>query len=226
MSEAELYKPDLTIRLIFSLGILSVLVLWLIVMFAIFGGAQLAVFLGFFTVYFAPGFGKESIIPLLTVAGCPLWAIISGIVILDMVLAVIISFNFDLLLKVPLLGRALSFFTTKTAGLLQKHRWIVGLESAGLFLFMFIPFMGSSSINTALIGRILAVHPKVLLPIIFTGSLGATLTVTVGVKAIVNLWLMNPWYAVLAGILIAAGSILLWKLWQKYITPRFVKEKK
>lgn len=226
MSEAKLYKPDLSIRLIFSLGIIAVLVLWLVLMFLIFGGAQLAVFMGLFGAYFAPGFGKESIIPLLSVAGCPLWAIVSGVVILDMVLAVLIAFNFDLLLKVPLLGRALTYFTTKTATLLQEHRWIARLEGVGLFLFMYIPFMGSSAINTALIGRILAVHPKILLPIIFAGSVCATLTVTVGIKAIINLWVLNPWYAVAAAVLLATVVFVCWKLWRKHVVDKFARDRK
>ena len=33
MSEAKLYKPDLSIRLIFSLGIIAVLVLWVVLLF-------------------------------------------------------------------------------------------------------------------------------------------------------------------------------------------------
>ena len=57
MSEAKLYKPDLSIRLIFSLGIIAVLVLWIVLLFFLFGGSQLAVFLGLFGAYFAPGFG-------------------------------------------------------------------------------------------------------------------------------------------------------------------------
>ena len=226
MSEAKLYKPDLSIRLIFSLGIIAVLVLWVVLLFFLFGGGQLAVFLGLFGAYFAPGFGKESIIPILLAAGCPLWTIISGVIILDMVLAVLISFNFDLLLKVPLLGRVLSHFTTKTATLLKEHRWIVGLEGIGLFLFMYIPFMGSSAINTALIGRILAIHPKVLLPIIFAGSAGATLTVAVGMQAIINLWFVNPWYAVAAVAGVAAVVFILWKFWQKHVAARFAKDRK
>lgn len=226
MSKAALYKPDKKIRLIFSIGVLALLVLWLVLMVLYFGGEQLAVYLGLFAVYFAPGFGKESIITLLSAADCPLWAIISGIVILDMVLAVLISFNFDLLLKVPLLGRGLSYFTTKTATILREHPWIVGLEGAGLFLFMYIPFMGSSAINTALIGRILAVHPKVLLPIIFAGSVCATLTVAVGIQAIISLWLVNPGYAVLAVILAGAAGFILWKLWRCRISPRFARDRK
>lgn len=224
MSETAVYKPALAVRLIFSFGILGIFALWIALLFLVFGGTQLAVFLGLFAVYLAPGFGKESIIPILTAAGCPLWAILSGIVIIDMVLGIIIAFNFDLLEKIPLLGKVLTFFTTRTAKLLQEHRWIAGLATTGLFLFMYIPFMGSSAINTAIIGRILSIHPKILLPVIFTGSICATLTVALGAKAVINLWFINPWYAVAAVLAGAAVIFILWQLWKRYISPRFEKD--
>ena len=225
MSEGQhLYHPGIKIRLLFSLGILGVLALWIAVMYAVFGGEKFGIFMGIFAVYFAPGFGKESLIPIMTAAGCPLAAIVSGIVILDMTLAIIISFNFDLLLKIPVIGYALRDATDKSATALHDHPWVKGLAGTGLFLFMYIPFMGSSAIITTIIGRLLSVHPRVLLPVIFTGSLCATVTVAVGVQAVIALWFANPWYAVLAVIGVVIAGILLWKLWQKYITPRFAKD--
>ncbi|MBQ2772638.1 MAG: hypothetical protein IJE95_08000 [Methanocorpusculum sp.] len=227
MSEVyHLYRPGLKTRLIFSIGILAVLALWITAMYIVFGGEKFGIFMGIFAVYFAPGFGKESLIPIMTAVGCPLAAIVSGIVILDMTLAILISFNFDLLLKIPGIGHALRYATDKSATTLHDHPWVKGLAGTGLFLFMYIPFMGSSAIITTIIGRLLAVHPKVLLPIIFSGSLCATLTVAVGVKAVIALWFANPWYAVIAVIVTAIVIVLIWKLWQKFIAPRFAKDTK
>lgn len=227
MSEVQhLYHPGLKTRLIFSLGILAVLALWIFVMYLLFGDEKFGIFMGIFAVYFAPGFGKESLIPIMTAAGCPVAAIISGIVILDMTLAILISFNFDLLLKIPGIGHALRYATDKTSTLLHDHPWIKGLAGTGLFLVMFIPFMGSSAIITSIIGRLLSVHPRVLLPLILTGSICATLIVTLGVKAVVSLWIIHPLYAVIAVILIAAVSFILWQLWRRFINPRFEKDRK
>ncbi|HJJ61963.1 MAG TPA: hypothetical protein O0X94_01305, partial [Methanocorpusculum sp.] len=69
MSEVQhLYHPGLKTRLIFSLGILAVLALWIFVMYLLFGDEKFGIFMGIFAVYFAPGFGKESLIPIMTVA--------------------------------------------------------------------------------------------------------------------------------------------------------------
>ena len=195
-------------------------------MYLAFGTEKFGIFMGIFAVYFAPGFGKESLIPIMTAAGCPVLAIVSGIVILDMTLAILISFNFDLLLKIPGIGHALQYATDKSATVLHDHPWIKGLAGTGLFLMMFLPFMGSSAITTSIIGRLLSVHPRMLLPLIFTGSLCATLMVAVGVKAVVSLWTVHPLYAVIAVIIIAVASLLLWQFWKRFVNPRFERDRK
>lgn len=227
MSEIQhLYHPGPKTRLIFSLGILAVLAVWIFLMYLAFGTEKFGIFMGIFAVYFAPGFGKESLIPIMTAAGCPVLAIVSGIVILDMTLAILISFNFDLLLKIPGIGHALRYATDKSATVLHDHPWIKGLAGTGLFLMMFLPFMGSSAITTSIIGRLLSVHPRMLLPLIFTGSLCATLMVAVGVKAVVSLWTVHPLYAVIAVIIIAVASLLLWQFWKRFVNPRFERDRK
>lgn len=220
-NKTELYRPSLATRLIFTFGVLGIFIVWIFILFLFANPERVLIYLGLFAVYLAPGAGKESIIPILVAAGCPLAIIISGIVIIDMVLGVVISYNFDLLLKVPLLGRALRFFTTKTATLLKNHPWIAGLASAGLFLFMYIPFMGSSAINTSIVGRILAIHPKILMPVIFMGSLCATLTVAVGARAIIDLWLMNPFYAILAVVALVFLGYIIYRIWTRFVKKRF-----
>lgn len=227
MSEIQhLYHPGPKTRLIFSLGILAVLAVWIFLMYLAFGTEKFGIFMGIFAVYFAPGFGKESLIPIMTAAGCPVLAIVSGIVILDMTLAILISFNFDLLLKIPGIGHALRYATDKSATVLHDHPWIKGLAGTGLFLMMFLPFMGSSAITTSIIGRLLSVHPRMLLPLIFTGSLCATLMVAVGVKAVVSLWTVHPLYAVIAVIIIVGASLLLWQFWKRFVNPRFERDRK
>lgn len=224
------------------LGILAAVILFFLLFLPVEEWITLLILLG---VYMLPGFGKESIVPALLgggqilealsragiqiqlyipLEGFPLWIVILGILAVDMTLAVIISFNFDLLLRIPLLGKVLGFFTRKTTILLEKKPWIKGLASAGLFLFMYMPFMGSSAIDTSIIGRMLSIHPKILLPIVFTGSCLATLTLGLGVQAIIQLWMMNPLLAILALAFIAATVVLIWLLWKKRIKSK--QEKK
>ncbi|HJJ28081.1 MAG TPA: small multi-drug export protein [Methanocorpusculum sp.] len=235
---SDYYKQDLKTRLAASTGVLAVLGLLLAFFFRLFLSfcewVSLIILLG---VYMLPGFGKESVLPAmlgggyildalakhgisiqvtLPAAGYPLRMAVLGILAVDMVLAVLISYNFDLLLQVPLLGQVLDFFTRKTTHLLEIKPWIKGLAGTGLFLFMYIPFMGSSAINTSIIGRILSMHPKILMPIVFSGSILATLTLGLSIEALIALWLINPWIVVLAAVLAAAAVILGRFLWKRH----------
>ena len=217
------YQPTLRVRLMATGGILAVFGVVLCFFFLTMPSDVFYQFLGFLGLYLMPGFGKESIVPLAMAFGISWWQITLGIVVGDMALAIIIAYNFDLLLRLPLLGRVLRYFTTKTNEILQKYLWIKGLSLVGLFLFMYIPFMGSSAINTTIVGRLLSVPPKTLLTIVFVGSILATLTMAVGMQAILELWAANPVYAVVAVIAVVIVAVVCLKLWQKYTEKRFGK---
>lgn len=246
MDNSSYYRPDKRIRLIMSVGVLGVLAAVVFVIFLALPFDEFATAMILLGIYMCPGFGKESIIPAMLgggqvlealanvgiyinlsipVEGFPLWVILSGIIAIDMTLAVIISYNFDLLLKVPLLGKILGFFTRKTSALLEKKPWIKGLAGAGLFLFMYMPFMGSSAINTSIVGRIISMHPKLLLPIVFFGALLSTLTVAVGISAIIGLWMQNPFAAIAVVVLIVFVAVGGKILWGRYVAPRFSKNR-
>lgn len=215
------YQPTLRVRLIATGSILAVFGVMLCFFFLILPAETFYKFLGFLGMYLMPGFGKESIVPLAMAFGIAWWQITLGIIVGDMVLAIIIAYNFDLLLRLPLIGRVLRYFTAKTNEILQKYLWIKGLSLIGLFLFMYIPFMGSSAINTTIVGRLLSVPPRTLLTIVFVGSILATLTMAVGMQAVLELWAANPLYAVIAVIAVAAAAVVCWKLWQRYTEKRF-----
>lgn len=217
------YQPTLRVRLMATGGILAVFGVVLCFFFLTMPSDVFYEFIGFLGLYLMPGFGKESIVPLAMAFGISWWQITLGIVVGDMALAIIIAYNFDLLLRLPLLGRVLRYFTTKTNEVLQKYLWIKGLSLVGLFLFMYIPFMGSSAINTTIVGRLLSVPPKTLLTIVFVGSILATLTMAVGMQAILELWAANPVYAVVAVLAVVIVAVVCWKLWQKYTEKRFGK---
>ena len=217
------YQPTLRVRLMATGGILAVFGVVLCFFFLTMPSDVFYEFIGFLGLYLMPGFGKESIVPLAMAFGISWWQITLGIVVGDMALAIIIAYNFDLLLRLPLLGRVLRYFTTKTNEVLQKYLWIKGLSLVGLFLFMYIPFMGSSAINTTIVGRLLSVPPKTLLTIVFVGSILATLTMAVGMQVILELWAANPVYAVVAVLAVVIVAVVCWTLWQKYTEKRFGK---
>jgi len=218
------YKPQLKTRVVMTFGMLGILAFFIVWLFAYLPTDQFILGVSLFALYMAPGAGKESIIPVMMGFGYPWWLVLAGIVTVDMTLAVLISFNFDLLLKIPILGQILLFFTGKTNNILQKRPWIKGLSVGGLLIFMYVPFMGSSAIDTSIIGRLLSIHPKIILPIVFVGSILATLTMAFGARAIIDLWFVQPIYAIGAVAAVIAGGILIYIGWQKFTARRFPKK--
>ena len=120
-----------------------------------------------------------------------------------------------MLRRLPLIWLVLRYFTTKTN---EVYLWIKGLSLVGLFLFMYILFMGSSAINTTIVCRLLSVPLLTFLTIIFVGSILATLTMAVGMQAVLELWAANPLYEVIA---VESVAVVCWKLWQRYMEKRF-----
>jgi len=218
------YTPSLKTRVVMTFGMLGILAVFIVWLFLYLPTDQFILGVSLFALYMAPGAGKESVIPVMMGFGYPWWLVLAGIVTIDMTLAVLISFNFDLLLKIPVLGKVFMFFTEKTNLILQKRPWIKGLSVGGLLIFMYVPFMGSSAIDTSIIGRLLSIHPKIILPIVFAGSILATLTMAFGARAIIDLWFVQPIYAVGAVAAVVAVGILIYIGWQKFTARRFPKK--
>ena len=217
------YAPSLKMRLAMTLGMFGLLAVFIIWLFAYLPTDQFILGVSLFALFMAPGAGKESVVPVMMGFGFHWWMVLTGIVIIDMTLAVLVSFNFDLLLKIPILGQILMFFTGKTNNLLQRKPWIKGLSVGGLMIFMYVPFMGSSAIDTSIIGRLLSIHLKIILPIVFVGIILATLTMAFGAKAIIDLWFVAPLYAVGAVAAVIAVGVLIYICWKKFTARRFPK---
>ncbi len=218
------YKPPLRTRLIMTFGMFGLLALFIIWLSIYLPTDQFILGVSLFALYMAPGAGKESVVPAMIGFGFPWWIVLIGIVLIDMTLTVLISYNFDLLLRIPVIGNLLRFFTEKTNKLLQTHPWIKGLSIMGLLIFMYVPFMGSSAIDTSIIGRLLSIHPRIILPIVFVGAILATLTMAFGAKAIIDLWFVNPLYAILAVAGVIIAGVFIYKIWQKFTAKRFPKK--
>lgn len=182
------------------------------------------VLLGLFFAYLVPPLGKESIIPIAIGVGYPAWVVIAGVVLMDMVTAMFIALNFDLLLKVPLLGRLLKWLMNGATNIRQKKPWIEKLSYVGLLIFMYVPLQGSGAINTTILGRLFALEPKIVYGIVTIGSILSSLTVAFGFTMILDLWYVNPFYAIFAIFGVIVFIILIYLLWKKYTTKLNQKE--
>jgi len=203
------------------------------------------VFLGLMIVYIIPPFGKETIIPLaliggesvtnlvgsviqipagVAIGGYPLWAVMVGIVGIDILVSAFITLNFDLLLKIPLIGRWLKWIMRCADKVIKKKKWVENLASAGLLIFMYLPFQGSGAITTSVIARLLNYRPAQAIGIVGLGSILSVVTVSLGITSIVELWKFSPALAILEGVAIAGVILLIAFLWNKLV-HKLVKNK-
>jgi len=178
--------------------------------------AEFLGFVGLMGAYLVPPFGKETIIPLALGFGYPVWIIFAGVVGMDIITATFISLNFDLLLKIPLVGRWIRW-VMRTAERVRKSKpWIEQLSGAGLLLFMYIPLQGSGSITCSVLGRLLGYRPGASLGLVIIGSVLSTLTVAVGASSVIHLWAINPVLGVLAAVLIVALILVIAYIWSRF----------
>ncbi|HJJ54322.1 MAG TPA: small multi-drug export protein [Methanocorpusculum sp.] len=234
MSEEEGNEKGLAFRILRRVFFLVVPILVYVVLLGVFwfvyppeAGAftlppstEYLALLGLMGAYLVPPFGKETIIPLALGLGYPIWVIFLGVVGMDIITATFISLNFDLLLKVPLIGRWIRW-VMRTADKVRKSKpWIEQLSSAGLLLFMYIPLQGSGSITCSVLGRLLGYKPAVSLGLVIIGSVLSTLTVALGASSVIQLWYIHPLLGIAAAVIILIVILAIAYLWSKF-TKRF-----
>lgn len=184
---------------------------------------QFVILIGLLAAYLVPPLGKESIIPIALGLGYPAWVVASGVILMDMVTAMFIACNFDLLEKIPVVGGLIQKVMNTAAATRKSQPWIEQLSHIGLFIFMFIPLQGSGAMNTTILGRLLGMPPRVVYLIVTAGSILSTLTIIFGVTAILELWQTNPHYAILLIAVIVVVILILVILWRRY-TAKFGKK--
>ncbi|WP_128692952.1 small multi-drug export protein [Methanoculleus taiwanensis] len=173
--------------------------------------------------YFVPPAGKESLIPLAILAGQPWWLITILFVALDAAVALFIAWNFELAMKVPLLGRLLKRGLAVMNEYSEAHPGIRSVSTVGLFLFVFFPFQGTGAMNGSILGRLLGMDAERVFACVMAGSIGSCLTIALGTDLIVTLYRQNPLLGIavlLLAVLGAAGAFFGWRRHQRRLRER------
>ncbi|MDD3977211.1 MAG: small multi-drug export protein [Methanomicrobium sp.] len=170
--------------------------------------------LGLMGLYFVPPAGKESVIPIGISLGMPWWLIGTSIAMMDIVSTLFMILNFDLALKIPILGdRWMRSFMEHGEEFFAKHRWIEKFSSLGLAIFVMIPMQGTGGISTPIVGRMIGIPGKNVLIAVITGSLAGCYLIALGSEFIKDLFIADIKLGAGAVIIIAllfAGGVFLW----------------
>jgi uncharacterized membrane protein len=167
--------------------------------------------MGLMTVYSLPPAGKESIIPLGVTMGLPWWLMASSAALFDITSAIFMALNFDLALKIPLLGAWMGSFVAGGRKLLNRHPWLERMSFVGLILFVMVPIQGSGGFGGSIIGRMLGMKD---LGVISAIGIGASLSCIVIALCSTYLWdlIRENLLAGCAGIGCVAGcaAVVIW----------------
>jgi len=123
--------------------------------------------------YFFPPAGKESVIPLMLGSDIPAWIVWGTIIIMDVISASIIAYNWWFvefaIKRIPVLERGYAWLQRKAEKFRKKK-----LLTLSLLIFMIVPFQGTGGISTPILSRFLGVEAKKTILIVLTGSIITT----------------------------------------------------
>ena len=187
---------------------------------------QFLIISGLVAAYFVPPAGKETIIPLAVVLGYPWWLITLVIFLLDVAVSLFVVWNFDLALKIPLIGRLLESGMTIGRNYTESQPWLRRFSTIGLILFVFFPLQGTGAMNGAILGRLLGLEMGRVFACVCTGSLASCLIFALGSDMLLDVYRQNPalGIGILVGIVVAVvAAIIGWWMYRKRFrgrTPR------
>ncbi len=191
--------------LIFPLLIISIYILALSFLFS---AEQFEIILGLMVVYFIPPAGKESVIPLGIALGIPWYAVAATAAMMDVVAALFMILNFDILLKIPVLGDWIHAIMDKGSSIFAKYKWLEGLSIFGLMIFIMVPFQGSGGIGGSILGRMMGLPRLHLFLGIAAGAFLGSFLIAIGFGFATEFFNINPLYlavTIFAIVIIAAA---------------------
>jgi hypothetical protein len=126
--------------------------------------------IGLMVAYILPPAGKETVIPAGIFLGIPWWLMAGSIMMIDIETALFMGWNFDLALKIPVLGRIMESFIEKSDAFIKEQPWIKNLYFTGIVVLVMMPVMGSGGIRGTIIGNLLGMQKIPLFLAIVTGA--------------------------------------------------------
>ena len=175
--------------------------------------------------YFFPPLGKESVIPI-GIAGGDLFVPIMNIkahispidpnimafsiALIDSVVSLFVVWNYDLVKKIPILGR----FVKKVEELGRKgskeYAWVRPLKFTGIVLFVMVPFQGSGGLVGSILGRLIGMRASTTWLAVTIGALAGCFIIAYFAKiAFSNIIIA------LSFVLIMVVIVVIFKAWKE-----------
>ncbi len=163
---------------------------------------------GLMMIYLIPPAGKETVIPLGVSIGLPWYLVAFSMALLDSTSALFMVWNFDLSLKIPVLGRWIEGFMSQGTRLFAKYHWLERLSAAGLAIFVMFPLQGTGGIAGSLVGRMMGMDKSRVFLSITAGALVGCSLIAIGTEYIRELFMIDVRYGAGAIIIVIAVIVI------------------
>jgi len=192
----------------------AILILYTCILYLALPSALFWTFFALAFAYFVPPAGKETVIPLMVVAGIPWWLAAFSIMLYDLMGALFIIWNFPLALRIPWFGHWAERFMTTGREQFDRFPIIEHISTVGLAFFVMIPFEGSGGVAASIIGRVLGMDYLKILISVAIGSLLSASAIALSAGFIMSL-VESGIISGIAGVGILVVAIIAVFIWGK-----------
>ncbi|HWS22330.1 MAG TPA: small multi-drug export protein [Methanoregula sp.] len=172
--------------------------------------------IGLMIAYILPPAGKETVIPAGILLGIPWWLMALSIMMIDIETALFMGWNFDLALKIPVLGRIMESFISKADEFIKERPWLKKLYFTGIVVFVMVPVTGSGGIRGTIIGNLLGMEKIPLFLAIATGAFIGCFGIALATVFLQELFLQSILLGIAAVMVIIIITLIGWFYWKGY----------
>lgn len=169
---------------------------------------QAAVLFSILLAYVFSPAGKETLIPLMIVLGYPWWLVVGCLLVTDICCALVVSWNFRLLLRIPWIGAQLRKWTGNAGRYQETHPGLARLAGIGLFFFTMIPFQGFGTITGTIVGTMLGMKPVRLFLTVVGGGFVTSLILAYGLNALARMYATHPYLVTVIAVILAVITLV------------------
>jgi len=206
MEHTKIFKDHPFLSRTLKLALPSALVAAeLVFLYFFLGPASFFIVAGLMVAYILPPAGKETVIPAGILLGIPWWLMALSIMMIDIETALFMGWNFDLALKIPVLGRVMESFIEKADQFIKDKTWLKKLYFTGIVVLVMMPVMGSGGIRGTIIGNLLGMAKIPLFLAIVTGAFIGCFGIALATVFLQELFLRS----ILLGTAVVAGIIII-----------------
>lgn len=154
--------------------------------------------------YLVPPLGKESIIPMGLADGFAPYTMAFTVAFVDLWVAMLISWNYWYITKIPKVGPQLKKAEDKGAKTMMKIPVLEKGAWFGIVLLSLIPAIGAGGFFGSIIGKMIGMKPGSVISAVFLGSLLSGLIYAYAAKAVAEAFSRYPY---LVGAIIAVAIL-------------------